>query len=86
MVLCQFGEKDRKESQMSHPDPRYLGDEGEISARYRAGSFSRIPLAPHQMQERFTLTQDIFVLCHLGVPQIEADSWSLPYSAAPQPR
>jgi sulfane dehydrogenase subunit SoxC len=62
---------------MSYPDPRYLGDKGEISAKYRAGSFSRIPLAPHQMQERFTPTQDVFVLCHLGVPQLEADSWSL---------
>ena len=62
---------------MSYLDTRYLGDEGEIRARYRAGSFSRFPLAPHQMQERFTPTQDLIVLCHLGVPQLEADSWSL---------
>jgi sulfane dehydrogenase subunit SoxC len=62
---------------MSHSDPRYRGDEGEISARYRAGPFSRFPLAPHQMRERLTPTQDLIVLCHLGVPQLEADSWSL---------
>jgi sulfane dehydrogenase subunit SoxC len=62
---------------MSYPDRRYLDDEGKISARYRPGSFSRIPLAPHRMQERFTPTQDVFVICHLGVPQLEADSWSL---------
>jgi DMSO/TMAO reductase YedYZ molybdopterin-dependent catalytic subunit len=66
-----------KESQMSYPDPRSPGDEGEISTRYRVGSFSRIPLAPPQLQERVTPTQDVFVLCHLGVPQLEADSWSL---------
>ena len=62
---------------MSYPDPRYLGNKGKISARYRAGSFSRMPLAPHLMQERVTPTQDLFVLCHLGVPQLEADAWSL---------
>jgi hypothetical protein len=47
---------------MSYPDTRYRGDEGEISAKYHAGSFSRIPLAPHQMRERFTPTQNVFVL------------------------
>jgi DMSO/TMAO reductase YedYZ molybdopterin-dependent catalytic subunit len=49
----------------------------QYNTRYRAGSFSRSPLPPHQMQERFTPTQDIFVLCHLGVPHLETDSWSL---------
>jgi DMSO/TMAO reductase YedYZ molybdopterin-dependent catalytic subunit len=44
---------------------------------YRAGSFSRSPLPPHQMQERFTSTEDLFILCHLGIPQLETDSWSL---------
>ena len=29
------------------------------------------------MRERLTPTQDLFVLCHLGVPQLETDSWSL---------
>ena len=61
---------------MSYPGPRSLRNEGEI-ARYRAGSFSRSPLAPHRMRERLTLTQDLFVLCHLGVPQLETDFWSL---------
>jgi len=55
----------------------YLDDHGKISAGYRPGSFSRIPLAPHHMQESVTPTEDVFVLCHLGVPQLEADSWSL---------
>jgi hypothetical protein len=39
-----------QESHMSYSDPRYRGDEGESGVRYRAGSFQRIPLAPHQMQ------------------------------------
>jgi sulfane dehydrogenase subunit SoxC len=62
---------------MSYPDARDLGDEGKSSVGYRAGSFSRFPLAPHQMHERLTPTEDVFVLCHLGVPQIDAHSWSL---------
>jgi hypothetical protein len=58
---------------MSHPDPRDRGDEREIGTTYRAGSFSRFPLEPHQMREHLTPTQDVFVLCHLGVPQLEVD-------------
>ena len=42
-----------------------------------AGFFRRIPLAPHQMRERLTRTQDAIVLCHLGVPRIDRDEWSL---------
>jgi hypothetical protein len=53
------------------------GGEAKIRARYRAGSFSRSPLPPPQMQGRFTLTQDLFVHCHLGIPQLETNSWSL---------
>ena len=41
------------------------------------GPFKRDPLAPHQMRDRLTRTQDAFVLCHLGVPRIERDPWSL---------
>ena len=31
------------------------------------GFFRRIPLAPHQLQDRLTRTEDAIVLCHLGV-------------------
>jgi DMSO/TMAO reductase YedYZ molybdopterin-dependent catalytic subunit len=62
---------------MSYPNARDLDEKDEIRAGYRAGSFSRSPLPPHQMQARFTPTRDIFVLCHLGVPEIETASWSL---------
>jgi DMSO/TMAO reductase YedYZ molybdopterin-dependent catalytic subunit len=41
------------------------------------GPFKRDPLAPHQMQNRQTRTQDVFVLCHLGVARLERDRWSL---------
>ena len=47
------------------------------AAGYRPGPYSRPPLAPHQMRERFTATEDLFALCHLGVPLLDADSWSL---------
>jgi DMSO/TMAO reductase YedYZ molybdopterin-dependent catalytic subunit len=39
--------------------------------------FRRIPLAPHQMRDRITRTDDAIVLCHLGVPRLDRDQWSL---------
>jgi DMSO/TMAO reductase YedYZ molybdopterin-dependent catalytic subunit len=41
------------------------------------GPFMRDPLAPHQMRDRLTRTQDLFILCHLGVPRFERHQWSL---------
>ncbi len=40
-------------------------------------AFMRHPLQPHQLLERVTRTQDTIVLCHLGVPRIDPDEWSL---------
>jgi DMSO/TMAO reductase YedYZ molybdopterin-dependent catalytic subunit len=37
----------------------------------------RIPLAPHQMQERLTRVEDAIVLCHLGLPRMTREDWSL---------
>jgi DMSO/TMAO reductase YedYZ molybdopterin-dependent catalytic subunit len=37
----------------------------------------RIPLAPHQMQDRLTRVEDAIVLCHLGLPRIARKDWSL---------
>jgi DMSO/TMAO reductase YedYZ molybdopterin-dependent catalytic subunit len=42
-----------------------------------AGFFRRIPLSPHQMQARWTPTADMIVLCHMGVPRLDAAQWSL---------
>jgi DMSO/TMAO reductase YedYZ molybdopterin-dependent catalytic subunit len=39
--------------------------------------YGRLPLAPHQMLERQTRTEDAIVLCHLGVPRITYEDWSL---------
>lgn len=39
--------------------------------------FQRFPLAPHQMRDRRTRTEDAFVLCHLGVVRLEATEWSM---------
>jgi DMSO/TMAO reductase YedYZ molybdopterin-dependent catalytic subunit len=41
------------------------------------GPFMRGPLAPHEMRDRLTRTRDVIVLCHLGVPRLERDQWSL---------
>jgi sulfane dehydrogenase subunit SoxC len=42
-----------------------------------AQAFGRHPLKPHQLTDRVTRTEDTIVLCHLGVPRIDPDNWSL---------
>lgn len=42
-----------------------------------SGPFLRAPLAPHSMHERLTPEKDVIVLCHLGVPHLDLESWSL---------
>src|SRR5262245_63557433 len=37
----------------------------------------RIPLAPHQLQDRLTRVEDAIVLCHLGLPRLAREDWSL---------
>jgi DMSO/TMAO reductase YedYZ molybdopterin-dependent catalytic subunit len=39
--------------------------------------YQRFPLLPHQMRDRRTRTEDTIVLCHLGVPRIDPNEWSL---------
>jgi len=42
------------------------------------GTFRRIPSEPHQLTDRITPTAACIVLCHLGVPEIDAgDDWEL---------
>jgi DMSO/TMAO reductase YedYZ molybdopterin-dependent catalytic subunit len=41
------------------------------------GIYRRLPLAPHQMRDRLTRTEDAIVLCHVGVPHLVRDDWSL---------
>ena len=42
-----------------------------------AGFHRRIPLVAHQLVERATRTDDVIVLCHLGVPRVRPDDWVL---------
>jgi DMSO/TMAO reductase YedYZ molybdopterin-dependent catalytic subunit len=39
--------------------------------------YRRLPLEPHQMRDRLTRVEDAIVLCHLGVPRIAREDWSL---------
>ena len=41
------------------------------------GFFRRIPFKPHQLQDRLTQIEDAIVLCHLGVPRLDRNKWSL---------
>jgi DMSO/TMAO reductase YedYZ molybdopterin-dependent catalytic subunit len=40
-------------------------------------TFRRVPLLPHQMLDRVTAQRDLFVLAHVGVPRIDAATWTL---------
>ena len=42
-----------------------------------SGFYRRLPLQPHQLHDRRTRTEDTIVLCHLGVPHIRPDDWSV---------
>lgn len=42
-----------------------------------AGFHARIPLQPHEMTSELTPVEDAIVLCHLGVPDIGREDWSL---------
>ena len=40
-------------------------------------TFRRIPLAPHQLTDRVTAQNDLFVLGHVGIPRIDVADWRL---------
>ena len=42
-----------------------------------SGPFRRHPLQPYQLVDRVTRTEDAIVLCHLGVPRMDPDAWTL---------
>jgi DMSO/TMAO reductase YedYZ molybdopterin-dependent catalytic subunit len=42
-----------------------------------AEALGRHPLKPHQLTDRITRIEDTIVLCHLGVPRLDPDDWSL---------
>jgi DMSO/TMAO reductase YedYZ molybdopterin-dependent catalytic subunit len=41
------------------------------------GFYCRLPLKPNQLTSRVTRTEDVIVLCHLGVVRASAETWSL---------
>ena len=41
------------------------------------GLYRRIPLHPHQLADEVTRSEDVIVLCHVGVPRISREEWSL---------
>lgn len=43
----------------------------------KVGLYRRLGLRPDQMQHRTTPTPDLIVLCHLGIPRIDPQRWSL---------
>ena len=56
-----------------------------------AAAYGRHPPQPHQLIDRVTPTEQTIVLCHLGVPRIDPDDWSLSIDGlaqanAPYPR
>jgi DMSO/TMAO reductase YedYZ molybdopterin-dependent catalytic subunit len=41
------------------------------------GFFGRIPCQPHDLTDRITPADKCIVLCHMGIPDIEATDWQL---------
>ena len=41
------------------------------------GVVRRVPLGPHDMAAAITPADDLFVLSHLGIPDVEAEGWTL---------
>jgi DMSO/TMAO reductase YedYZ molybdopterin-dependent catalytic subunit len=41
------------------------------------GTIRRIPLAPHEHVKEITPNEELFMLAHLGIPQIDAADWSV---------
>jgi DMSO/TMAO reductase YedYZ molybdopterin-dependent catalytic subunit len=39
--------------------------------------YGQIPLLPHQLTQDLTPRDDVIVLCHLGIPRIDAASWEM---------
>lgn len=50
---------------------------GGLRPMRQTGLYRRIPLLPHQMGGRTTPTRDLFVLIHLGIPDIDVATWRL---------
>jgi DMSO/TMAO reductase YedYZ molybdopterin-dependent catalytic subunit len=44
---------------------------------HKVGLHRRLGLRPDQQHDRATKTQDAIVLCHLGIPRIDPQRWSL---------
>ena len=42
-----------------------------------AGFYAQIPLLPHQLTADITPREGVIVLCHLGIPRIDAASWEM---------
>lgn len=40
-------------------------------------TFRRVPLLPHQLLDPVTAQRDLFVLAHVGVPRVDAATWTL---------
>jgi DMSO/TMAO reductase YedYZ molybdopterin-dependent catalytic subunit len=57
---------------------RTIGEGAVIRAKLDPHQYiRRVPLLPHQMQDRLTRVEDTIVLCHLGLPRLAREGWSL---------
>jgi hypothetical protein len=56
------------------PLQQYAEDDSSVTRAMLdpSGPFMRHPLQPHQLRDSVTRTEDTIVLCHLGVPRIDA--------------
>lgn len=66
--------EDKPRAAMSTPDAKHRPSRPRMEP---ASIVRRIKLAPHDMRDAVTPTDDVLVLAHLGVPRIDPADWSL---------
>jgi DMSO/TMAO reductase YedYZ molybdopterin-dependent catalytic subunit len=54
-----------------------MGDPTQWPALDPPRTVLRFPLRPHELTNRVTPADELFVLAHLGVPRIDPDKWTL---------
>jgi hypothetical protein len=56
-----------------------------VQRSIRPARSAAIPSSPTKLVERVTPTAGAMVLCHLGVPRLDPDDWSLTVDGPAQP-
>jgi DMSO/TMAO reductase YedYZ molybdopterin-dependent catalytic subunit len=71
-----MSERTAMTTEKSHDPQGQIGGASRPPMRPATG-VRRVKLSPHELVDAVTATEDLFVLAHLGVPQVDPERWSL---------